>query len=188
MEFKEVLNKRISQRGFENKEISDEVIMELLGAGHLAPSAKNRQPWRFKILKGEEKNQVAEKLIFAGKNPDPDEEIAKYGNTISNSGIIIKESSVLIIVYKNIDEKLWNKSDLMSIGASVQNIMLAAVDKKLGTLWLGDMYYVYDYLKTDDLDIVTAFVIGYPRELEYKYKRVRKPIEDVILKSKFNTK
>lgn len=181
MEFKDALNNRISVRAYENIDLPDEVILELLKAGHLAPSAKNRQPWRFKIIKGKEKNRLGKNLIDAGNSSDPEEGIAKYGNSISATGSIIIESSVLVVVYKN-KEDLWDKSDLISIGAAMQNIFLAAADVGLGSLCIGDIFYIYNDLYIEGMDLVASFVLGYPDEIDHDYKRIRKPIKEVIIK------
>ena len=45
-----IINKRQSIRRFNEKEVEVEKINKIIEAGMLAPSAKNKQPWRFVIL------------------------------------------------------------------------------------------------------------------------------------------
>ena len=47
----EAIRKRRSVRGYLEKPIPNEVLARILEAGRLAPSAKNRQEWRFIIVK-----------------------------------------------------------------------------------------------------------------------------------------
>jgi len=60
MEVKEAIENRRSIRTFKKDEIPNKVIEDLLNCGRLAPSAKNRQPWFFVVLKDFLKNRVAE--------------------------------------------------------------------------------------------------------------------------------
>lgn len=45
-----IINKRQSIRRFNEKEVEVEKINKRIEAGMLAPSSKNKQPWRFVIL------------------------------------------------------------------------------------------------------------------------------------------
>ena len=50
MEFSIVINERKSARSFENKNVSLNQINRIIKSASLAPSAKNRQPWKFCVL------------------------------------------------------------------------------------------------------------------------------------------
>ncbi|MGC8938930.1 MAG: nitroreductase family protein [Candidatus Bathyarchaeia archaeon] len=50
MDFYEVVAKRRSVRKFMEKPIPEEVLIRVLDAGRLAPSAGNTQPWHFIII------------------------------------------------------------------------------------------------------------------------------------------
>lgn len=45
------IKNRVTVRSFQDEPVSDEVLTDILEAGRLAPSAKNRQPWRFIVIK-----------------------------------------------------------------------------------------------------------------------------------------
>ena len=45
-----IINNRQSIRRFNEKEVEVEKINKIIEAGMLAPSSKNKQPWRFVIL------------------------------------------------------------------------------------------------------------------------------------------
>ncbi len=63
MELKETIEKRRSIRKFKCTEITRGIIEDLIDCARLAPSAKNRQPWKFVIVNGTIKNQIADIML-----------------------------------------------------------------------------------------------------------------------------
>ena len=51
MDVYEAIIKRKSVRSFKDEEVPDEIISRLLEAARLAPSASNRQEWRFVVVR-----------------------------------------------------------------------------------------------------------------------------------------
>ena len=62
MEFSEVIEKRLTTLNYTNKKVSNEDINKIIESAIIAPSAKNRQPWRFYILTDEQKEYIADKM------------------------------------------------------------------------------------------------------------------------------
>ena len=56
--------KRVSVRDFTSQNVPSDVMDRILEAGRLAPSAKNRQPWRFVVLRDPEKKKLLEQACF----------------------------------------------------------------------------------------------------------------------------
>jgi nitroreductase len=56
MEFCEVLESRRSIRKYKNEDIDDNVLLEAIKYGIMSPSAHNRQPWKVKVVKRDEKD------------------------------------------------------------------------------------------------------------------------------------
>jgi nitroreductase len=54
----EVIQNRRSIRKFSDKDIPNDVITKIIGAGIKAPSQKNKQSWKFIITKGDEKDKI----------------------------------------------------------------------------------------------------------------------------------
>ena len=54
---------RRSIRKYKDVKVSKEQILDILNAGRLAPSAKNRQPWYFVKVSTEMKNEIADLMI-----------------------------------------------------------------------------------------------------------------------------
>jgi nitroreductase len=61
----EAIKKRQSVRSYQDKEIPEEILQQILEAGRLAPSASNRQGWKFIVVKDE---NLRKKLVPACKN------------------------------------------------------------------------------------------------------------------------
>ena len=61
MELKEALLKRRSVRKFTEEEVSQEMIEELLHAAMSGPSACNKKPWQFYVVKNEKKLEELQK-------------------------------------------------------------------------------------------------------------------------------
>ena len=58
MELNDAIKNRRSIRKYKNIDIPNNIIEDLIASARLAPSAKNRQPWEFMIVKGKTKNSV----------------------------------------------------------------------------------------------------------------------------------
>ena len=80
METKKVIEERRSIRNFKVEEPSREIIEDILNCGMLAPSAKNRQPWYFVIVKDKAKNKIADLMTEYTQNTDETDErkLMKY--------------------------------------------------------------------------------------------------------------
>lgn len=116
MEFSDLIQKRLTTLKYTNKKVSYENISKIIDSAIIAPSAKNRQPWRFYILTDEQKNYIADKM---------DAWINNTGlvTTIKRSANLIRSVGNFILVYSdkwdssNIDrienpEKLLNGEDI----------------------------------------------------------------------------
>jgi len=140
MEFKDVIRARRSCRSFESKEqIPEQTIAAILEAGNWAPSPLNQQPWEFLVitdpLKKAEVRKVAEaakQKVTASGGPSW---ASKYGMDF------IEEAPVLIAVLfdpsrNGLGAFFGQKQGAISAAsACVQNLLLAAADMGLGTLW-----------------------------------------------------
>ena len=63
MNIDEIINNRRSARNFTDKDVSEEQIKKIIQSASKAPSAKNRQPWKFYILNNFQKNHIADMLL-----------------------------------------------------------------------------------------------------------------------------
>lgn len=56
-----IYNRR-SVRKYSDKNVPREMIEQVIDAGRMAPSAKNRQPWKYIVLGGESKAEFLEQM------------------------------------------------------------------------------------------------------------------------------
>ena len=189
-----IYNRR-SIRKYSDKKVPKEMIEQIIDAGRVAPSAKNRQPWKYYVYAGSEKNKLLEcmesglvrerdgnKLLPNSQNGLPD-----AFNTLR----IMKEAPILIIIENtnglypyseiNADNRVTEICDTLSIGASVQNILLTATELGYGTLWIANTCFAYDEL-VNFIDIkgqlVGAISLGVPNEVPNQ--RPRKEFDEVV--------
>lgn len=187
MNVTEAIAKRRSIRKFKETEVDDKDMATIIESARLCQSGKNRQPWKFMILKGDEKNHIVKLMTdyLASANP---EEIQAYG-TLTVSAKAIEAAPVLILVFKDRDEDaVKNESDIMSIGAAIEHMALTALDLGLGSLWLRQILYVKkeicEFVGYPDLHLLSGISIGVADE-EPK-ARPRKATEEILLKRREN--
>ena len=119
-QLKKIMEARKSSRSYRNEAVDQEVIETLIEAAELAPSGKNRKPWRFVVLN----DGHAIKSIAS---------LTKYSRFIRNAPL-------LILVYSLHTEDYPVEKDIFSIGACVQNMLLVATEKQYGTCVIGEVF------------------------------------------------
>ncbi len=118
MEVKDALLKRRSIRKYLDKEVSDEIIEELLHAAMSGPSACNRRPWIFYVIKDQDKlNELRKASRFSNMNAPL--AIVVVGDISRSLPLQLKD--------------FW----IQDCSAATENILLRATDLGLGSLWCG---------------------------------------------------
>ncbi|MCM1044236.1 MAG: nitroreductase family protein [Candidatus Gastranaerophilales bacterium] len=190
-----VITERRSIRKYTDKAVSREDLSKIVQAGILAPSAKNRQPWKYIVFTGNSKDHLLnemEKGLLREKNgkkllPKSQTNLPDAFHTLE----IMREAPVLIMVenhngsspYQNIDSdaRVTEICDTLSIGASIQNMLLTATELGYGTLWIANTCFAYnelvDYMGISG-QLVGAVLLGHPNE--HPNPRPRKNIKDVV--------
>ena len=186
---------RRSIRKFKAKEISKEQIVEIIEAAMKAPSAKNRQPWRFLVYSEAAKNVLLD-VMEASLNkeaeshvllPDSSGGIPDAFNTLK----IMREAPTLIMVkntngkspFENINsnDRITEICDTLSIGASIENMLLKATEIGLGTLWIANTCFAYKDLISfigEGGQLIGAVAVGYADESPNA--RHRKKIDEIL--------
>ena len=177
MELISAIEKRRSIRKFTQKDISNKEIEDILKCGILAPSPKNKQPWYFVVVKNQIKDEIAELMLKYKCSNSKD---FGYPISIKYTAKIIKESPVLVLVFREKDDR-WIEGDNLAIGACVENICLRATDLGIGSLWIRDIMYVSNEIAKlvnhSELELNCAISLGYANE--FPKKRPRKKLEQI---------
>lgn len=183
MELIETINNRRSIRKYKDIDISNDVIEDLINSARLAPSAKNRQPWEFMIVKGIVKNEIADIMLEQLKNSKVNLERKLYNanSSVKATAYIMKEAPILILVFKPKEDN-WIIGDSLSIGAAIENICLRATDLELGSLWIRDIVYtqkeIAELVGKKDMELISAISIGFPNE--NPRQRPRKKLNEIL--------
>ena len=186
----EVIERRRSIRRFQKKEVSKEMILQILEAARQAPSAKNAQPWRFLVL-GPQSRNAALNAMDAGVRCRMD---AVANRPLLAGAIhtlrIMKSAPVLILVVNPAGgtpadsvsgwARVAELLDAMSVGAAVENLLLEAVALGLGALWIGNTFFAYDEIAAAleiQGQLLGAVAVGWPDETPEQ--RPRKSMEEI---------
>lgn len=190
-----MFEERRSIRKYQNRMVERGDIEKLIEAARLAPSAKNRQPWKYIVYTGAEK----ETLLNATEQ-GLDREAAEH-HLLPKSAFglpdafhtlqVMRQAPVVIVVmntngqspYEEIDtdRRFSEICDSLSIGASIENMLLKATQLGIGTLWIANTCFAYrDMMQVIQSpgQLIGAVALGYPDE--QPSKRPRKPLEDIL--------
>ncbi len=175
MEFRDVIESRRSIRKFTTDTVGDNVLVEAIQLATLAPSAHNRQPWKFMIVSKEEKDKIAAALIEKTKDIE--------GHTGVHTAGIIKDAAKLIVVF--IDNQISENRDMdmLSIGGAIENLILALNDMGLGSVWIGNTNLIKEEISKMlqvDFETVSSIAIGVPDQTPKP--RPRKDLVEVLIK------
>jgi nitroreductase len=163
--FNAILNRR-SIRNYTDEQIKDEEINQILEAGRWAPSAKNLQPWRFIIMKD---TQKIEDLC----------QFTKYANILRKSKV-----NILIFLDRNFQGDSRTKC-IQSIGACIQNILLAAHELEIGTCWIGEIVNRHEKVEKflnlpGNLELMALITLGKMPQEKKESRRI--PLNELIIK------
>lgn len=169
---------RRSIRKFKTTPVAHEIIEEILRAGSLAPSSKNRQPWKFIVTTGQAKEEVLavmeRGLEREAQQPLLPESAVYIGGAHNTLNIMRQAPAVIFVVNtrgldlltpQNAENRVFEICNAQSIGAAVENMSLAAVEAGLGRLWICDTYFAQQELCTWlGGELAAAFALGYADE------------------------
>jgi F420 biosynthesis protein FbiB-like protein len=178
---------RRSIRRFTDQPVRDEDLRTILTAATQAPSGKNAQPWRFVVVQGERRTEMV-RLMREGIAEV--EAQGRNAGSAANSARIMAEAPVTVFVFNPQGLHPWmahaaeqgfrNLVNVQSVGAAIQNMLLAAHDLGLGSLWICDVFAAYDRLIRwlgEDCKLVAAVSFGYAAESPAA--RTRKSVAEV---------
>jgi len=145
---------RRSIRQFKQEPVSRDILQKFINASRLAPSAANRQPLEFVVVDEEKiRKEVFTWLKWAAYiapegNPKPGHEPVAY---------------IVVLVNSEIREKGFE----WDVGAAIENMILAAWEKGIGSCWLlsVDREKLREILNIpENYKIDSVLALGYPDE------------------------
>lgn len=204
-DFFDVVAARRSIRKFKPEPIPVADLQEIVRLGTLAPSASNKQMWKFIAVINKE---IIEKMhdVVAEKMDQLATELEPYGTdklvrSMRPYATLFKQAPCVLVVLQEpytgkietaMLEAGYDAHELMkkhgyggpqSVGAAIQNILLSAEEKGYGTCWmcapLTAQYELCEFLNVTPPWMIAALIpIGIPDEAPAA--RPRKPLEEVL--------
>ncbi|MCX7038462.1 MAG: nitroreductase family protein [Spirochaetes bacterium] len=158
----EILGRR-SVRSFTSKALDRDQVERILEAGRLAPSAKNRQEWRFVVV---QKKETRQRIMEASFNQEA----------------VGQAPAIIAVCTTNIDYRMPNGqlSYPVDLAFAASFMVLQAVHEGLGTCCMTtfDEQEVREILTTPfSMRIVLLLLVGYPAETPEPTPR--KPLRQV---------
>ena len=183
----EAIAARRSIRRFKDSPIPDEALQAVLTAATQAPSGKNRQPWRFIVVQGEKRAEMVRvmregmaKEKARGEDPGSSEGSANIMEQAPVTVFIFNPDGMHPWLTRSIEQMFTDVVNVQSVGAAIQNMLLAAQDLGIGSLWICDVFCAYgelcDWLG-EESQMIAAVSLGYPDESPGA--RPRKPVSEV---------
>lgn len=150
MDIYKTIRDRRSVRAYAKKDIPQEILVKILDAARMAPSANNRQPWKLVVVKDPTKlralAKAAKEQQFVAEAPVVIAAVALEPERVMTCGVPTYAVDLAIIV---------------------DHITLAAVHEGLGSCWIG-AFYQEDVMKIlgipDEHKVVALLTLGYPSD------------------------
>ncbi len=164
MDVSQAIKNRRSIRSFLDKDIEPQKLDLVLEAARLAPSASNRQEWKFIVVKDKGKKTKLTTAAF-------------------NQGFIGEAAAVIVACATEAQAVMRCGQPRYTVDLSIAMsfIMLQAQELGLGTCWIGafDEARVKEILGVpDDVRVVALTPLGYPAE--EPAAKPRKSLEDIV--------
>ncbi|MDP2864173.1 MAG: nitroreductase family protein [bacterium] len=169
MEIKKVIQERYSCRSYKDTPVSEEKLKSILKAAQFAPSASNRQPYKFVIIRDRGKR---EKLAEAAGQ-----------SFIATAAIIIAGVSLEPERIMSCEVPTY----AVDLAIAMEHIALQACAEGLGTCWIG-AFSQQEAKKIlgvpEEYKIVALMPIGYSTDSQGL--KERKNLEELVCYEKFD--
>jgi len=169
MNVMEAIRKRRSIRSYEDRPVEEEKLNAVLEAGRLAPSASNRQEWRFVVV----------------RDPELRTRLAEAANGQS----FVATAPVVLVACAETDGHRMTCGEPcypIDVAISLDHMSLKATEEGLGTCWIGafgqpavkKLLGIPEPVRVVEL-MTLGYAAGEPRE------RQRLPIDDIVMHDKW---
>lgn len=154
---------RSAVRSFRPDPVPDEVVKKILEAGRQAHSQRNRQPWRFIVIR--------------------DRDTLRRVGSLASTGPYIAEAPLAIALVME-----GAKNPYLDAARTAECLMLAAWSEGVGSCWVGGMERpkIKELLGIPEAaDLITVIPFGYPSDEERTKKKVRKRLSKLAYRERY---
>ena len=172
---KNIQNRR-SVRLFDDKKISESALQTVLQAANHAPSAHNQQSWRFIVVSGTRKKDLAGLVSKkAAEFPKTSSALLRMAArsissapvvvAVVNTGEMIKHATDLFSLNRENARNFFRTMEIQSSAAAIQNMLLAASALGISSVWLGVLILIKDdvlsFLEETEGEFMAIVPLGY---------------------------
>jgi nitroreductase len=160
-----LLKGRRSIRRYQDKPVPDDLLNEVLEAGRWAPSASNRQPWDFIVV----------------RDPEVRAAVAEHAAYFFIKWAHVEEAPVIIALCGDARNPVYRQFLHEDIGLAGSHMMLQAAALGLGTCWLGGVNReaIGQILKVpSQTEVIGLLTLGFPAE--DPAPPARKPLAEIV--------
>lgn len=192
----ETMVKRRSIRRYQPRPVARELVERLLEAAIWAPSAHNRQPWRFCVVDTVERKETLAQAMGARLRSDLErdgtpaelieKDVARSYARITGAPVLIVLCLTMIDMDQYTDERRNLNEYLMAAQSTAmagQNLLLAAEQSGLAACWMCAPLFCPDVVRDvlhlpEDWQPQALITLGYAAEAREKNRR---PLETSVL-------
>jgi len=188
-----VIEDRRSIRVFDDRNISESDIQTVLQAANQAPSAHNQQSWRFAVVSGIKKQNLASLVSKkAGEFPKTSAALLRMSaRSISkapvvvgviNTGEMVRHVTGLFSLDTDDARDFFRTMEIQSSAAAVENLLLAATSLGISSVWLGVLFMIKDdvlnLLEEPGGEFMAIVALGYNEKT--RMPPPKKPLETKV--------
>jgi nitroreductase len=160
----ETIKTRRSIREYKPGSIPDDKLRVIFEAARLAPSAGNRQPWRFVVVRATDRKEALAEA--------------------ANNQTFLKDAAAIVVALSDPEVSArWHEKDTM---IALEHMVLAATSLGYGTCWIGAFSEeaVKKLLRIPEkMKVVALLPIGVPAETPAA--RSRKELSEIFFKEEW---
>ncbi|GER91208.1 NADH dehydrogenase [Dictyobacter vulcani] len=164
MEVFDAIRTVLAVRQFQDKPIPEDIIHEIVEAGHLSASSMNGQPWHFIVVQ--------------------DKETLRQLAPLARTGPYIAQAPMAIVV------AMEHSPFAISDGSrAIQSMILTAWARGIGSNWVGfdNLEQVRPLLDIpEDINVLAVLPFGYPVSATSKGAKKRKPLGEIAHSERWN--
>ena len=172
-QFLELARSRRTSRAYQDKAVSRDAITNILEAARWAPSAANTQPWEFIVISNA---GIKLKIQQAFLSEAEEHDNHRYRKVTEQQATLLLEPTLIAICGKpESRERFVNKNELadksqdelylLSMGAMIQNILLAATASGLDSTWIARLARIPEVSEIlhipVDRELIAFVALGY---------------------------
>jgi F420 biosynthesis protein FbiB-like protein len=187
---------RRSIRRYQDRPVPREVLEAILTAAIWAPSAHNRQPWRFAVITSPDVRAALATVMGAQLRTDLeadnvpqemiDQNVSRSFSRISGAPVVVLVSMSMVDMDTYPDTRraaAEHRMAVQSTALAVQNLLLAAHAEGLGACWLCAPLFCPDAVAAQldlpaDWEPQALITMGYPAEQK---QSTRQPLESRVI-------